>query len=90
MLAHNDVCGGHLLNATQGRSARTSTSTVSGCITDTMGRALPGVTVDVGGNGRHRIVQSDPREDGHGAFPRPDAIRESLDWLDKYLGPARR
>ena len=28
-------------------------------------------------------------EGGHGAFPRPDAVRESLDWLDKYLGPVR-
>jgi predicted nucleic acid-binding protein len=28
-------------------------------------------------------------EDGHGAFP-PEAVRESLDWLDKYLGPVRR
>ena len=26
---------------------------------------------------------------GHGAFPRPDAVRECLDWLDKYLGPVR-
>jgi dienelactone hydrolase len=26
-------------------------------------------------------------EAGHGAFPHPAAIRESLDWLDKYLGP---
>ena len=25
-------------------------------------------------------------EGGHGAFPRPAAVRESLDWLDKYLG----
>jgi formylglycine-generating enzyme required for sulfatase activity/dienelactone hydrolase len=29
-------------------------------------------------------------EGGHGAFPRPDAVRECLDWLDKYLGPIRR
>ena len=29
-------------------------------------------------------------EDGHGAFPRPDAVRKSLDWLDRYLGPVRR
>jgi pimeloyl-ACP methyl ester carboxylesterase len=29
-------------------------------------------------------------EGGHGAFPRPDAVRECLDWLDKYLGPVRR
>lgn len=29
-------------------------------------------------------------EDGHGAFPHPAAIRESLDWLDKYLGSVRR
>jgi hypothetical protein len=29
-------------------------------------------------------------EGGHGAFPRPDAVRECLDWLDKYLGSARR
>jgi formylglycine-generating enzyme required for sulfatase activity/dienelactone hydrolase len=28
-------------------------------------------------------------EGGHGAFPRPDAVRECLDWLDKYLGPVR-
>jgi serine/threonine protein kinase/dienelactone hydrolase len=28
-------------------------------------------------------------ESGHAAFPHPDAIRECLDWLDKYLGPAR-
>ena len=28
-------------------------------------------------------------EGGHGAFPRPSAIRECLDWLDKYLGPVR-
>ena len=25
-------------------------------------------------------------EGGHGAFPRPAAVRETLDWLDKYLG----
>jgi dienelactone hydrolase len=29
-------------------------------------------------------------EGGHGAFPRPAAVRECLDWLDKYLGPVRR
>lgn len=29
-------------------------------------------------------------EGGHGAFPRPDAVRECIDWLDKYLGPVRR
>jgi len=28
-------------------------------------------------------------EDGHGAFPRPAAVRECLDWLDKYLGSVR-
>jgi serine/threonine protein kinase/formylglycine-generating enzyme required for sulfatase activity/dienelactone hydrolase len=28
-------------------------------------------------------------EGGHGAFPRPAAVRECLDWLDKYLGPVR-
>jgi hypothetical protein len=28
-------------------------------------------------------------EGGHGAFPRPDAVRECLDWLDRYLGPVR-
>jgi alpha-beta hydrolase superfamily lysophospholipase len=27
---------------------------------------------------------------GHGAFPRPAAVRECLDWLDRYLGPVRR
>jgi dienelactone hydrolase len=26
-------------------------------------------------------------EGGHGVFPRPAAVREVLDWLDKYLGP---
>jgi serine/threonine protein kinase/dienelactone hydrolase len=26
---------------------------------------------------------------GHMAFPRPAAVRECLDWLDKYLGPVR-
>ncbi len=26
---------------------------------------------------------------GHGVFPRPAAVREVLDWLDKYLGPVR-
>jgi len=29
-------------------------------------------------------------EDGHGAFPRPVAVRECLEWLDKYLGTVRR
>jgi eukaryotic-like serine/threonine-protein kinase len=29
-------------------------------------------------------------EGGHGVFPRPDAVRECLDWLDRYLGPVRR
>jgi len=29
-------------------------------------------------------------EGGHGAFPRREAVRECLDWLDKYLGPVRR
>jgi len=29
-------------------------------------------------------------EGGHGAFPRPNAVRECLDWLDKYLGPVKR
>ena len=29
-------------------------------------------------------------EGGHGAFPRPDAVRQCLDWLDKYLGTPRR
>jgi dienelactone hydrolase len=28
-------------------------------------------------------------EGGHGAFPRPGAVRECLDWLDKYLGPVK-
>jgi dienelactone hydrolase len=29
-------------------------------------------------------------EGGHGVFPRPEAVRACLDWLDKYLGPTRR
>jgi serine/threonine protein kinase/dienelactone hydrolase len=32
----------------------------------------------------HKIYEA-----GHGAFPRPDAVRECLDWLDRYLGPVR-
>jgi dienelactone hydrolase len=28
-------------------------------------------------------------EGGHSVFPRPAAVRECLDWLDKYLGPVR-
>lgn len=28
-------------------------------------------------------------EDGHGTFPHPEAIRECLNWLDKYLGPVQ-
>ena len=37
------------------------------------------------GNDKKQVIY----EGGHGAFPRPDAVRESLDWLDKYLGPVR-
>jgi pimeloyl-ACP methyl ester carboxylesterase len=29
-------------------------------------------------------------EGGHGVFPRPQAVHECLDWLDKYLGPVQR
>jgi dienelactone hydrolase len=29
-------------------------------------------------------------EAGHGGFPHKEEVRESLDWLDKYLGPVRR
>jgi dienelactone hydrolase len=29
-------------------------------------------------------------EGGHGVFPRPAAVTECLDWLDRYLGPVRR
>jgi dipeptidyl aminopeptidase/acylaminoacyl peptidase len=29
-------------------------------------------------------------EAGHGNLPRIDQVRESVDWLDKYLGPVRR
>jgi formylglycine-generating enzyme required for sulfatase activity/predicted esterase/predicted Ser/Thr protein kinase len=28
-------------------------------------------------------------EGGHSAFLRPEAVRECLDWLDKYMGPVR-
>jgi serine/threonine protein kinase/dienelactone hydrolase len=28
-------------------------------------------------------------EGGHGVLPSPAAVRESLEWLDKYLGPVR-
>jgi dienelactone hydrolase len=34
---------------------------------------------------RHMIYDA-----GHGNLPRRQEIRESLDWLDKYLGPVRR
>ena len=27
---------------------------------------------------------------GHGALPQREVIRETLDWLDKYLGPVKR
>jgi hypothetical protein len=27
---------------------------------------------------------------GHGVFPDPDAVRENLNWLDEYFGPAQR
>jgi hypothetical protein len=29
-------------------------------------------------------------EAGHSDLPSKDVVRESLDWLDKYLGPVRR
>ena len=29
-------------------------------------------------------------EGGHCAFPHPDAVRECVHWLDKYLGPVRQ
>jgi hypothetical protein len=29
-------------------------------------------------------------EAGHGILPHKEEVRESLDWLDKYLGPVRR
>jgi hypothetical protein len=29
-------------------------------------------------------------EAGHEDFPRKESVRETLDWLDKYLGPVRR
>jgi formylglycine-generating enzyme required for sulfatase activity len=29
-------------------------------------------------------------EGGHGGYPEKEVIRETLDWLDKYLGPVRR
>ena len=29
-------------------------------------------------------------EAGHGDLPHREEVRESLDWLDKYLGPVRR
>jgi serine/threonine protein kinase/formylglycine-generating enzyme required for sulfatase activity/dienelactone hydrolase len=38
------------------------------------------------GNNKKHVIY----EGGHGAFPRPDAVRECLDWLDRYLGPVRR
>jgi dienelactone hydrolase len=38
------------------------------------------------GNQKKHVIY----EGGHGVFPRPDAVRECLDWLDKYLGPVRR
>ena len=37
------------------------------------------------GNDKKHVIY----EGGHGVFPRPDAVHECLDWLDKYLGPVR-
>lgn len=34
---------------------------------------------------RHVIYES-----GHGALPLGEEVRETLDWLDKYLGPVHR
>jgi hypothetical protein len=44
------------------------TTTVAGCVTSTDGQPLPGVTVDVGGNGRHRTELTD----GSGCYAVPD------------------
>jgi hypothetical protein len=38
------------------------------------------------GNDKKHVIY----EGAHGAFPRPDAVRECLDWLDRYLGPVSR
>jgi formylglycine-generating enzyme required for sulfatase activity/dienelactone hydrolase/predicted Ser/Thr protein kinase len=38
------------------------------------------------GNDKKHVIY----EGGHSAFPRPGAVRECLDWLDKYLGPVPR
>ena len=35
-------------------------------------------------NKRHVVLES-----GHGSPPRAEVLRETLDWLDKYLGPVR-
>src|SRR5215468_11581307 len=43
------------------RAEAQETSTIAGCIADNGGQPLPGVTVDVGGNGAHRIVVSNSR-----------------------------
>ena len=37
------------------------------------------------GNDKKHVIY----EGGHGVFPRPDAVRECLEWLDKYLGPVQ-
>lgn len=38
--------------------AAQGTASVSGCVVDTTGQPLPGVMIDVGGNGRHRVGYS--------------------------------
>lgn len=60
-------------------SAAQATSTIAGCITDTIGQPLAGVTVDVGGDGRHRIVQTDAR--GCGFLLAPIRLSSSLPTL---------
>jgi hypothetical protein len=44
--------------------------------------------------GRVKTPEKDKKhvvyEAGHGALPHPEEVRETLDWLDKYLGPVRR
>jgi hypothetical protein len=35
------------------------TSTISGCVTDTRGQAMPGVTLDIGQSGKHLLAHTD-------------------------------
>lgn len=62
------VALGCLMAFNAGAQPAQGTGEVAGCISDVTGEPMPGVTVDVGGSGRHRIVLSDV----NGCYAVPD------------------